>query len=109
MTAFGADRDELLKFHPTCKPVPMLADIMRDVTKRGDMVLDTFCGSGSTIIAAEEVGRRCCATEIDPRYVDASIRRWQRTTGREAINLRTGEPFGARTARLLPYSPESSK
>jgi DNA modification methylase len=106
MTAFGTDSDEFLKAHPNCKPVLMLADILRDVTKRGDMVLDTFCGWGSTIIAAEGAGRRCCATELDPRYVDAAIRRWQRTTGREAINLGTGQPFDDCSPHRLPFNAE---
>jgi DNA modification methylase len=75
--AFGNERDELLAMHPTVKPVTMVADALRDVTKRGGSVLDTFMGSGSTLIAAEETGRRCFGTELDPLYVDVAIRRWQ--------------------------------
>jgi DNA modification methylase len=79
--------------HPTVKPVQMLADILLDCTSRGDIVLDPFLGSGSTLIAAERVGRKLRAIEIDPRYVDVSIRRWQRHTGDHAIHADTGGPF----------------
>lgn len=91
MSSFGRDRDALLKSHPTCKPVSLVADILRDVTRRGEILLDTFCGSGTSLIAADETGRRCFATELDPLYVDSAIRRWQRTTGRDAVHVPTGE------------------
>ena len=70
--------------HPTVKPVAMVADAIRDCSKRGDIILDAFSGSGTTIIAAEQTGRRCHAIEIDPRYVDVAIRRWQSLTGGKA-------------------------
>jgi DNA modification methylase len=104
MTAFGKDRDELLRSHPTVKPVALISDAIRDVTKRGDVVLDTFSGSGSVLIAAEETGRKCRAVELDPLYVDVAIRRWQKCTGRDAVLLQTGEQFNDR-ARLLAPSP----
>ena len=63
----------------------MIADAMLDVTKRGDVVLDPFLGSGSTLMAAERVGRVCRGIEMDPLYVDLTIRRWQRLTGEAAI------------------------
>ena len=75
-TAFGHERDELLAAHPTVKPVTMVADVLRDVTNRDGSVLDTFMGSGSTLMAAEETGRRCFGTELDPLYVDVAVRRW---------------------------------
>src|SRR6202021_1089271 len=78
LNSFGADRDELLASHPTVKPVLMIADAIRDVTKRGEIVLDTFLGSGSTLMAAEETGRICYGVELDPLYVDVAISRWQR-------------------------------
>ena len=102
MTAFSRDRDVLLSSHPTVKPVALIADALRDVTRRGDLVLDSFCGTGSTIAAAEEVGRRCCAVELDPLYVDVAIRRWQKLTGRDALCIQTAETFDAMTERRLP-------
>ena len=101
MSAFGAERDDLLALHPTVKPVPLIADALRDVTKRGDAVIDTFSGSGSTLIAAEEVGRTCFAVELDPRYVDVSIRRWQSATGHDAVHVTTGRRFDDMAQRLL--------
>jgi DNA modification methylase len=62
-----------LKMHPTVKPVALVADAMRDCSRRGSIILDSFCGSGSTIIAAEQTGRRAFGIEIDPQYVDVSI------------------------------------
>jgi DNA modification methylase len=71
----------------------MLEDALLDLTNRDDVVLDPFLGSGSTLIAAEKTGRRCRGVEIDPRYVDLTIRRWQYLTGRDAILQSTGETF----------------
>jgi DNA modification methylase len=93
---FGHDRDGLLASHPTVKPVSMIADALRDVTKRGGIVIDSFMGSGSTLMAAEETGRICFGTEIDPLYVDVAIRRWQARTARDAIHAVTGELFSDR-------------
>jgi DNA modification methylase len=104
MSSFGKDRDDLLRSHPTVKPVAMISDAIRDVTKRGDVVLDTFSGSGSVLIAAEETGRKCRACELDPLYVDFAIRRWQKVTGRDAVLERTGERFNDR-AHLIAPSP----
>ena len=86
-------RDEELAMHPTVKPVAMVADAIRDCSNRGGLVLDTFSGSGTTIIAAERTGRRCCAMELDPLYVDVAIRRWQAETGLEAVNLKHDASF----------------
>ncbi|MCB2047666.1 MAG: ParB N-terminal domain-containing protein [Novosphingobium sp.] len=80
----ASDEGNLLALHPTVKPVALIADILLDCTKRGDIVLDPFLGSGSTIIAAEKVGRRARGLELDPLYVDTIIRRWQRWTGEQA-------------------------
>jgi DNA modification methylase len=93
---FGRNNGEdskLLKLHPTVKPVAMLADAIMDCTARGDLVLDSFLGSGSTLVAAEKVGRRCCGLEIDPLYVDLIIRRWQSFGGAEARHAETGRTF----------------
>ena len=80
---FGRRGDEgnLLTLHPTVKPVALVADAIMDCSARGDIVLDPFLGSGSTLIAAERVGRVCCGIEFEPLYVDTAIRRWQRFTG----------------------------
>ncbi|MER8400421.1 DNA methyltransferase [Mesorhizobium sp. M1348] len=94
----GKDRQEELKLHPTVKPVKMLADAMLDCSKKGGIVLDAFGGSGSTMIAAEKTGRCARLIELDPIYVDCSIRRWQAYTGEDAIHAETGETFNERTA-----------
>ena len=80
----GGDEGDLLRQHPTVKPVALIADALLDASRRGDIVLDAFMGSGSTLIAAEKVGRRARGIEIDPLYVDVAIRRWERWTGAEA-------------------------
>ena len=72
--------------HPTVKPIAMLSDAILDVTQRGDIVLDPFCGSGTTILAAERRGRRCYAIELDPGRVDTAIDRWQRMTKQTAVH-----------------------
>ena len=74
-----------LSVHPTVKPVALVADAMRDCSRRGDIVLDPFMGSGTTILAAERVGRRGYGIELDPLYVDAAIRRWQAYTRKDAV------------------------
>jgi DNA modification methylase len=85
VNSLKADRDEELAMHPTVKPVAMVADAIRDCSKRGGIVLDAFSGSGTTIIAAEQTGRLGYAIELDPRYVDVAIRRWQKLTGKAAV------------------------
>jgi DNA modification methylase len=82
-----------LKMHPTVKPVTLIADAMRDCSRRGSIVLDGFSGSGSTIAAAEQIGRRAYCIEIDGKYVDASIRRWQKLTRNDAVLESTGFTF----------------
>ena len=100
-SSIGSDARELLEVHPTAKPVAMLEDALIDVTNRGDCVLDPFAGSGSTLIAAENVGRSCRAIEIDGLYCDLVIRRWQNLTGETAILEETGEPFASVSERCL--------
>jgi DNA modification methylase len=80
----------------------MLADILRDCTKRGDLVVDTFLGTGSTLMAAEETGRVCVGAELDPYCLDVTIRRWQALSGRDAVHLGTGRSFDDMVPRLLP-------
>ena len=83
VNSFGRETEEgsLLALHPTVKPVALVADAILDCTERGDIVLDGFVGSGTTLIAAERTGRRGRALELDPGYVDTAIRRWQALTG----------------------------
>jgi DNA modification methylase len=87
------EEGNLLALHPTVKPVAMIADAILDCSARGDIVLDAFLGSGTTVIAAERTGRRCCGLELDPGYVDTAIRRWQALTGDQARHAVTGCSF----------------
>lgn len=93
VNAFGRNRKEALSVHPTVKPVALVCDAIKDCSRRGDIVLDPFSGSGTTILAAERCGRHACAIEIDPVYVDVAVRRWEKFTGRSALQARTGRPF----------------
>jgi DNA modification methylase len=88
-----SDEGNLLALHPTGKPVALIADALLDCSERGEIVLDSFLGSGSTLIASERVGRICRGMELDPRYVDVAIRRWQRYTANEAIHATSGRKF----------------
>ena len=85
VNTFRAGRMDELALHPTVKPVALVADALRDCSRRGDIVLDPFMGSGTTMLAAERVGRRGYGLEIDPVYVDTAVRRWQNFTKRDAI------------------------
>jgi DNA modification methylase len=87
------EEGNLLALHPTVKPVAMVADAILDCSARGEVVLDAFLGSGTTLMAAERVGRICCGIEIDPIYVDVAIRRWQNYTGDTAVHALTGKHF----------------
>ena len=93
VNAFGQERHAQLTMHPTVKPVALIADAIKDATRRSDLVLDPFCGSGSTIIAAEKTGRRGRGIEIDPQYVDVIVRRWQQYTGKMARLCENNEAF----------------
>ena len=78
--------------HPTVKPVALVADAIKDCSRRGGLVLDPFAGSGTVLIAAERTGRKARALEIDPGYVDVAVRRWQAFSGKSAA-LISGETF----------------
>ncbi len=84
VSSLGADRGETLAMHPTVKPVALVADAIKDCSRRNEIVLDIFGGSGSTLIAAETTGRRARLLEFDPLYCDTTIRRWQAFTGKQA-------------------------
>lgn len=88
-----SEEGNLLALHPTVKPVAMVADAILDCSARGDIVLDAFLGSGTTVIAAERTGRRCHALELDPLYIDTAIRRWQTLTGGSACHALSGRTF----------------
>ncbi len=110
--AFSATRTDDLAAHPTIKPIGLVADAIRDISRRGDLVLDPFSGSGTTILAAERTGRRAAAIEIEPRYVDVAIERWQRMTGQAAILDAHGGDFKhvreERRATRLPEADEAN-
>jgi DNA modification methylase len=93
ISGFGVGRMDELAMHPTVKPVALVADAIRDCSRRGDIVLDLFIGSGTTVVAAERVGRRAYGLEIDPHYVDVAVRRWQAYTKCDAILHGTGQTF----------------
>ena len=85
-------RKRALELHPTVKPIALVSDALLDVTKQNDIVIDPFCGSGATILAAERTGRRGYGVEIDPLYVDTTIARWEKMTGRQARHA-SGKTF----------------
>jgi DNA modification methylase len=93
---------EELRSHPSAKPVALVADAIKDCTRRGDVVLDTFSGSGTSIMAAERVGRRARALELEPRYVDVTIRRWQAFTRRDVRHAESGLSFDEIAAETSP-------
>lgn len=85
VNSFRSGRMDELQMHPTVKPTGLVVDAIKDCSKRGSSVLDVFLGSGTTLVAAEQVGRRAFGIELDPAYVDVAIERWQQTTKRDAI------------------------
>lgn len=103
----GTSSEEVLKDHPTPKNLEMCADAIRDVTARGDIVLDPFLGSGTALIAAEQTHRSCFGIELDPSYVDVCIRRWQQLTGKDAVLAATGQTFNEMALELEMPSPSS--
>ncbi len=93
ISSIGASRAEELAMHPTVKPVALIADALKDCSRRGEIVLDCFGGSGSTLIAAEKTGRAARLIEYDTAYCDTIVRRWQSYTGKHATLASTGERF----------------
>jgi DNA modification methylase len=88
-----AGRMDELAMHPTVKPVALVTDALKDLSRRGDVVLDPFCGSGTILIAAERTARKARGLEIDTGYVDVAVRRWQAFTGKSAVLEGTGQTF----------------
>jgi DNA modification methylase len=98
-SSLGSDARRGLRDHPTVKPVAMLEDALLDLTNIGDLVLDPFLGSGSTLMAAAKTGRVCRGLEFDPLYADVVIRRFEAATGVPVILAETGEEFMDLAAR----------
>ena len=92
--AGDVDEANAAALHPTVKPVALVADAIMDSTARGEIVLDSFLGSGTTLIAAERSGRTCYGIELDPTFVDLAIHRWQAFTRQSAIHIESGRSFG---------------
>ena len=78
-------RPNASKLHPTMKPVELVAKLMENSSKIGELVYEPFCGSGTTIIAAEQLGRKCYGMEISPNYCDVIVKRWENLTGKKAV------------------------
>ena len=97
----GRDQDDVWEFarprkseeHPTMKPVALVRRAIANSSAEGDLIFDPFLGSGTTLVAADSLGRACRAIEIDPTYVDVAVRRWERATGAEALLDGSGETF----------------
>ena len=100
------DEGDLLALHPTVKPVRLVADAILDCSKRGNIVLDAFLGSGSTLVAAQRTGRICYGLELDPLYVDTAIRRWQADTGGDAVHAVSGQTFAHHQANVKERAQE---
>jgi DNA modification methylase len=93
INSMQAGRLDDLALHPTVKPTALVADAILDCSKRGGLVLDCFGGSGTSVMAAEKTGRRAYVLEIDPVYVDVTIRRFEKVTGKHAIHAEGGSTF----------------
>lgn len=103
VNGFGSGKAKAREMHPTVKPLALIRDAILDSTAKGDAVLDLFSGSGTTLIAAEQARRRGFATELEPRYIDVGVVRWQEFTGQEARLASTGQTFRqVRAERLEP-------
>ena len=81
------DRPTKNKEHPTMKPIKLMARLIRNSSNVGDIILDLFGGSGSTLIACEQIGRKCYMNELDPHYCDVIIERWEKFTGKKATKI----------------------
>jgi DNA modification methylase len=97
-----------LQLHPTTKPTALIADLIRDCSRRNGIILDPFGGSGTTILAAQRTGRVARVIELDPLYVDLTIRRWERATGDRVRHVKTGLSFAEVEAERQPHSSQPS-
>jgi len=107
VNSFDPARRGDLELHPTVKPIALIADLIRDCSRRNSIILDPFGGSGTTILAAERTGRTARVIELDPLYVDVAIRRWQKITGLSARHIETGRMFADVEAQ--PNTPSTSR
>jgi DNA modification methylase len=105
----GSSANKMHKDHPTPKPVSLIADALRDCSRRGDLVLDAFVGSGTIFVAAEKTGRVARGIELDPIYVDVAVRRWQKLTGKKATLVETGETFAKVAKRRRRDIPSKTR
>lgn len=104
ISSISASRQDELEMHPTVKPVALVADAIKDCSRRGELVLDGFGGSGSTLIAAEKTGRTARLIEYDPGYCDTILRRYQAYTGKQPILLASGDTYiGLEHGRTLSF------
>ena len=87
VNSFGGNRMNELKLHPTVKPVAMVADAILDCSRAGDLILDPFGGSGTTLIAAEKTKRKAALIELDPLYCDVILKRWEEMSGQSAVKI----------------------
>ena len=108
LNSFGAGRIEALESHPTRKPVQLIAELIRDVTDIGDVVLDTFLGSGTALIAADRTGRVCHGMELDPLYVDTIVRRWEQHSKCTAVLEDSGKTFAELEAERRQTDPSTA-
>jgi DNA modification methylase len=92
-SGWDAERQDQLALHPTVQPLEMVVDALKDCSRKRGIVLDPFGGSGTTLMAAEQTGRRACLIELDPVYVDVCIRRWETSTHKSAVHAATGQSF----------------
>ncbi|HUU44366.1 MAG TPA: DNA modification methylase [Acidobacteriota bacterium] len=106
-TVWQIDRESSLK-HPTQKPVALISRALRNSTIRGESVLDPFVGSGTTIIACEQLGRRCFAMEIEPKYCDVVVERWETYTGKKAELVRVEDPACGKDPQLREAVTEAN-
>jgi DNA modification methylase len=100
VNSFGRNRMQELSLHPTVKPVAMVMDALKDCSRIGDVVLDPFGGSGTTLIAAEKTKRQARMIELDPLYCDVIVRRWQTLTGQDAVHAETKKTFNQTTQEV---------
>ena len=100
-TIFYADKPMAAEGHPTIKPVEIIREMLINSAEKGDVILDPFAGSGSTGIAAIRCGMKFALVELSPAYCDLAISRWQEYTGKDAVNMASGETYNAIRTRLI--------
>jgi DNA modification methylase len=96
-SVFEVNKPHRSEEHPTMKPVELVAQMVANSSRVGETVADPFLGSGTTMIACEQLQRRCVGIELSPAYVDVTVKRWQRLTGQSATLESTGQPFPRET------------